>query len=413
MSVPARFWALAQDTKGSERQVLNCLADWMIGNDAVVCWPSVETIAFETGCNRQTVMKATASLKQAGLITKKRRLVNDEWRMHYTLVGYVPSEWVNTERPTFESTKNRKYEKPDLQDSVRTGNSTSESTKNRTSESTAFRTLESTKNRTRTGNNKEEKKEENRESSMRTSGNSSANAAVASAQAQTLPTSFSQSSNSQNHSEAGIAGKDSLSNASERSVAAHRDRLDASDEQTLQNDAGCSQNASTRISGVCPENEPPPMSDEDLENLFADAQLDIGAKAEEPTGKTKRKRSSNAQKPESVSGQVWNDFSALRAKRRAPITETALKGIQREAEKAGITLEEALSTCCERGWQGFKAEWYRREKLEQKNSTEASGGCSPEASSTALSPGRSADTSDFAPSSPWTTASTSSPMPTA
>lgn len=110
MSVPAKFWALAQDTKGSERQVLNCLADWMIGNDAVVCWPSVETIAFETGCNRQTVMKATASLKQAGLITKKRRLVNDEWRMHYTLVGYVPSEWVNTERPTFESTKNRKYE---------------------------------------------------------------------------------------------------------------------------------------------------------------------------------------------------------------------------------------------------------------------------------------------------------------
>lgn len=193
MSVPARFWALAQDTKGSERQVLNCLADWMVGNDAVVCWPSVETIAFETGCNRQTVMKATASLKQAGLITKKRRLVNDEWRMHYTLVGYVPSEWVNTERPTFESTGNRKYEKPDLQDSVRTGNSTSESQKNRTSESTAFRTLESTENRTRTGNNKEDK-ERNKERFMRTSGNSSANAAVASAQAQTpYPEDFDQS----------------------------------------------------------------------------------------------------------------------------------------------------------------------------------------------------------------------------
>lgn len=117
-------------------------------------------------------------------------------------------------------------------------------------------------------------KEQNKEVMCAPAGNSSANAAVASAQAQTLPTSFSQSSNSQNHSEAGIAGKDSLSNASERSVAAHRDRLDASDEQTLQNDAGCSQNASTRISGACPENEPPPMSDEDLENLFANAQLE-------------------------------------------------------------------------------------------------------------------------------------------
>ena len=206
MSVPAKFWALAQDTKGSERQVLNCLADWMIGNDAVVCWPSVETIAFETGCNRQTVMKATASLKQAGLITKKRRLVNDEWRMHYTLVGYVPSEWVNTERPTFESTKNRKYEKPDLQDSVRTGNSASESPKNRTSESTAFRTLESTKTRTRTGNNKEDK-ERNKEDLCALPGARSAIAAVASAQAQTpYPEDFDQSLFDEAQREAQLAG---------------------------------------------------------------------------------------------------------------------------------------------------------------------------------------------------------------
>ena len=105
-----------------------------------------------------------------------------------------------------------------------------------------------------------------------------------------------------------------------------------------------------------------------------EAQLAGGKTTDEPPmkeEKPKRKRSSNVQKPESVSEQVWNDFTALRTKRRAPITETALKGIQREAEKAGITLEEALSTCCERGWQGFKAEWYRREKLEQKNASKA------------------------------------------
>ena len=222
------------------------------------------------------------------------------------------------------------------------------------------------------GNNKEENKEAN-STSMRTSGKTSA-IAVASAQAQTLPTSFPQSSNSQNHSETKPAGKDSLPNASERSVAAHRDRTDTSDEQTCQNNDGCSRNASTSVSLAYPENEPPPMSDEDLENLFADAQLDIGAKVEEPTGKSKRKRSSNAQKPESVSGQVWNDFTALRTKRRAPITETALKGIQREAEKAGITLEEALSTCCERGWQGFKAEWYSRATAKSSSPAPSSGG---------------------------------------
>lgn len=114
------------------------------------------------------------------------------------------------------------------------------------------------------------------------------------------------------------------------------------------------------------------------QSLFDEAQREAQLAGEKTTDeppmkeeKPKRKRSSNVQKPESVSEQVWNDFTALRTKRRAPITETALKGIQREAEKAGITLEEALSTCCERGWQGFKAEWYRREKLEQKNASKA------------------------------------------
>lgn len=132
--------------------------------------------------------------------------------------------------------------------------------------------------------------------SMRTSGNSSAIADVASAQAQTLPTSFPQSSNSQNHSETKPAGKDSLPNASERSVAAHRDRPDTSDEQTRQNDAGCSHNASTCISGVCPENEPPPMSDEDLENLFADAQLDVGSKPNTVKAEAPKRRTATPRK---------------------------------------------------------------------------------------------------------------------
>lgn len=113
------------------------------------------------------------------------------------------------------------------------------------------------------------------------------------------------------------------------------------------------------------QTQPPEMSDEEIASLFADAQIDVGSKPnDEPKEKPKRKRITVA-KPEGVSEQVWTDFCALRNKRRAPITETALKGIQREADKAGITLEEALSTCCERGWQGFKASWYEKDKTEQ------------------------------------------------
>lgn len=136
--------------------------------------------------------------------------------------------------------------------------------------------------------------------------------------------------------------------------------------------------ARSAIAAVASAQAQTPYPEDFDQSLFDEAQREAQLAGEKTTDeppmkeeKPKRKRSSNVQKPESVSEQVWNDFTALRTKRRAPITETALKGIQREAEKAGITLEAALSTCCERGWQGFKAEWYRREKLEQKNASKA------------------------------------------
>ena len=59
-----------------------------------------------------------------------------------------------------------------------------------------------------------------------------------------------------------------------------------------------------------------------------------------------------------VSPQVVADFKALRNRKKAAITVTAVEGIQREAAKAGVTLERALATCCERGWTGFKADWF-------------------------------------------------------
>ena len=57
--------------------------------------------------------------------------------------------------------------------------------------------------------------------------------------------------------------------------------------------------------------------------------------------------------------QVVRDFKKLRASKKAAITETAVAGIKREAEKAGMTLANALAMCCERGWAGFKADWVR------------------------------------------------------
>lgn len=58
-----------------------------------------------------------------------------------------------------------------------------------------------------------------------------------------------------------------------------------------------------------------------------------------------------------VPSEVVRDFKAIRKAKKAPITETAMAGIRREAEKAGLSLHAALALCCERGWSGFKADW--------------------------------------------------------
>lgn len=59
-----------------------------------------------------------------------------------------------------------------------------------------------------------------------------------------------------------------------------------------------------------------------------------------------------------VDSQVAEDFLAVRKAKKAPLTMTALDGIKREAEKAGVSLSTALATCAVRGWQSFKAEWH-------------------------------------------------------
>jgi uncharacterized protein YdaU (DUF1376 family) len=80
------------------------------------------------------------------------------------------------------------------------------------------------------------------------------------------------------------------------------------------------------------------------------------------------------QAPEGVSIEVWNDFVAQRKKSRAVISETVIKTIAKEAQKAGWTLEQALAECSARGWRGFKAEWVKeKETSANRNSTVLSG----------------------------------------
>src|SRR5690606_17111186 len=63
--------------------------------------------------------------------------------------------------------------------------------------------------------------------------------------------------------------------------------------------------------------------------------------------------------PDDVDPAVWRDWLALRKAKRAPVTETALQMIRREADKAGLPLNAFLEIWCARGSHGLQADWIK------------------------------------------------------
>jgi len=60
-----------------------------------------------------------------------------------------------------------------------------------------------------------------------------------------------------------------------------------------------------------------------------------------------------------VTEQIAMDWLEVRKMKRAPLTQTALDAMSREAKKSGISLVEAITICAESGWQGFKDSYYK------------------------------------------------------
>ena len=75
------------------------------------------------------------------------------------------------------------------------------------------------------------------------------------------------------------------------------------------------------------------------------------------TKKEKREIQKALPCPDAVNPATWSDFLQVRKAKKAPVTAAAISGIEREARKAGWSLEKALLECCARGWAGFKADW--------------------------------------------------------
>jgi len=71
-----------------------------------------------------------------------------------------------------------------------------------------------------------------------------------------------------------------------------------------------------------------------------------------------------------VADQAAKDWLKIRKAKNAPLTKTALNGLDREAKKAGLTLPEAVELCAERGWQALRAEWLKDKRAPSGHTTE-------------------------------------------
>lgn len=67
--------------------------------------------------------------------------------------------------------------------------------------------------------------------------------------------------------------------------------------------------------------------------------------------------------PAGVADQVWADWLALRKSKKAPVTPTVIAAAEREAAKAGLSLEQFLQVWCFRGSQGLQADWIKPDEI--------------------------------------------------
>lgn len=83
----------------------------------------------------------------------------------------------------------------------------------------------------------------------------------------------------------------------------------------------------------------------------------------EPKKTTQKSESEMLLEQFGITGQLAKDFIAHRKAKKGVINQTQLNRLQKQADKAGISICEAVEICIERNWQGFNASWdWRDEK---------------------------------------------------
>jgi uncharacterized protein YdaU (DUF1376 family) len=107
-------------------------------------------------------------------------------------------------------------------------------------------------------------------------------------------------------------------------------------------------------------------SSTDVQQVFNTCSTDVQLTTNHKPQTTIQKPISKVITPTGVSNEVWDSFIAQRKLSKATISQTVINSIQREADKAGWSLEQALSETVTRGWRSFKADWVKDKPVAQQ-----------------------------------------------
>ena len=103
---------------------------------------------------------------------------------------------------------------------------------------------------------------------------------------------------------------------------------------------------------------------DNIERQTKESDTDVSPKKAQPFSMKKQLMA------DGLSEELADAYMLVRKNKRAPDSIVAYNGLIREAEKAGITIEVAITECVERNWVGFKAEWYNRDNNRNNGSNQ-------------------------------------------
>ena len=92
-------------------------------------------------------------------------------------------------------------------------------------------------------------------------------------------------------------------------------------------------------------------------NVISQRYQDDSPETETETETKREKKATGVACPDGLDSSLWIDFLTMRKAKKLPMTQTALDGLTKQAEKIGWTLAQVIEECVNRGWGGFKAEW--------------------------------------------------------